>query len=67
MSIAWMAVVTVLIAGERLFPRPAVAVRTVAAVLLVLGIAMALWPGTVPGLTVPQAGHTMMMGIAHTR
>jgi predicted metal-binding membrane protein len=62
MSLAWMAVLTVLIAGERLLPRPDRAVRAVAAVLVVIGLAVALAPGWVPALTIPHAGHAMMMG-----
>jgi predicted metal-binding membrane protein len=61
MSITWMVVVTVLIAGERLLPRPALAVRATAGVLIVLGLAVAVSPTTVPGLTIPPAAHPMMM------
>ena len=41
MSITWMVVLTVLIAGERLVGRPSIAVPAVAAVLVVLGVGMA--------------------------
>ena len=49
MSIAWMAVLTVLIVGERVLPRPALATTAVAAVLVVLGVAVAAWPADLPG------------------
>jgi predicted metal-binding membrane protein len=64
MSLAWMAVLTVLIVGERLLPRPAVATGAVAAVLAVLGLAVAAWPTSLPGLTIPPASHPAMMRMA---
>lgn len=60
MSLTWMAVLTVLIAGERILPRPDRAVRAVAIVLVVIGLAVVLDPGSVPALTIPNAGHAMM-------
>ena len=63
MSITWMVVLTVLIAGERLAGRPSVAVPAVAAVLVVLGVGMAAAPASVPGLTIPPAGHHAGMGM----
>lgn len=60
MSVAWMAVVAALIAGERLLPRPAPLV--VALVLVGLAVSIALVPGDVPGFTVPGShSHAMMM------
>jgi predicted metal-binding membrane protein len=57
MSLAWMALVTGLIAAERLLPH---GVRVgVALALVVLGAWVALAPGGVPGLTVP---HSAPMG-----
>ena len=53
MSIAWMAFVAALIAAERLLPWKGPAVRAVAVVLAVLGIAVAFAPEKVPGLTIP--------------
>jgi predicted metal-binding membrane protein len=53
MSLAWMTVVAVLIAAERLLPRPAP--LAVALVLLALGTSVALVPGELPGFTVPDA------------
>ena len=54
MSVAWMALVAVLIAVEKLLPWKALANRTVAIALLVLGLAIMTAPARVPGLTVPQ-------------
>jgi predicted metal-binding membrane protein len=63
MSITWMVVLTVLIAGERLAGRPSVAVPAVAAVLVVLGVGIAAAPASVPGLTIPPTGHQAGMGM----
>jgi predicted metal-binding membrane protein len=54
MSLSWMAVVTVLILGERVLRPSAAIVRVVAAVLVVLGLAVAAAPASVPGLTIPR-------------
>jgi predicted metal-binding membrane protein len=65
MSIAWMAFVAALIAAERLLPWKAPAVRAIAVVLAVLGIAVAFAPEQVPGLTIPgtpDATPAMTMG-----
>ncbi|MFL5849097.1 MAG: DUF2182 domain-containing protein [Solirubrobacteraceae bacterium] len=51
MSLTWMAVVAVLVAGERLLHRRAR--LAVAVVLVALGAWVALAPGDVPALTVP--------------
>jgi predicted metal-binding membrane protein len=56
MSIAWMVVVALLIAVEKLLPWRGAATTGVAAVLLVLAIGVAAAPGRVPGLTVPAGG-----------
>jgi len=57
MSLTWMALVTVLVAWERTLPRPARPARLgVAAVLVALGLWVALAPGAVPGLTIPGSG-----------
>jgi predicted metal-binding membrane protein len=55
MSIGWMVLVAALIATEKLLPWRAVANRSVAIVLLVLGVVVALAPEHVPGLTLPNA------------
>jgi predicted metal-binding membrane protein len=60
MNIAWMAVVTGLIVGERVLPRPALTAVAVAAVLAVLGVAVAAWPADMPGLTIPAGSHSAM-------
>jgi predicted metal-binding membrane protein len=57
MSIGWMVFVSALIAAEKLLPWKAVATRSVALLLVVLGIAVAAAPDRVPGLTVPDSGH----------
>jgi predicted metal-binding membrane protein len=53
MSLGWMALIAAFIAGEKLLPWPVAAKRTVAVALLLLGLAVALVPGDVPGFTVP--------------
>lgn len=53
MSLVWMAVVTVLIALERLAPLTWPARNATAGVLLAIAVGVALAPGSVPGLTVP--------------
>jgi predicted metal-binding membrane protein len=53
MSLTWMAVVAALIAIEKLLPWRTVASRGTAVVLATLGLAVALAPEQVPGLTVP--------------
>jgi predicted metal-binding membrane protein len=69
MSVGWMAFVAALIATEKLLPWKAVANRGIAALLVVLGLAVAFVPEDVPGFTEPnsaQAHHhgmgTMGMG-----
>ncbi len=53
MSIGWMVLIAALIALEKLLPWKAVANRSVAVLLVVLGLAVAFVPDKVPGLTVP--------------
>jgi predicted metal-binding membrane protein len=53
MSIGWMVLIAALIALEKLLPWKAVANRSVAVLLVVLGLAVALVPDKVPGLTLP--------------
>jgi predicted metal-binding membrane protein len=55
MSVGWMAFVAAMIALEKLLPWKAFATRGVAAVLVTLGFAVALFPHHVPGLTMPTA------------
>jgi predicted metal-binding membrane protein len=59
MSISWMAFVAALIAGEKLLPSPVAAKRGVAVLLAALGIAVALVPEDVPGLTIPGSPEAM--------
>jgi predicted metal-binding membrane protein len=74
MSIPWMIVLAAVIAGEKLLPWKAVANRLIALALLALGLGVALVPGHVPGLTLPnspaaaRAMHAMhAMPAMHTR
>jgi predicted metal-binding membrane protein len=53
MNIAWMIVVAALVAVEKLLPWDGVAIGATAAFIAVLGLAVALAPGHVPGLTIP--------------
>jgi predicted metal-binding membrane protein len=55
MSIGWMVLIAALIALEKLLPWKAVANRSVAALLVVLGLAVAFVPDEVPGLTLPNS------------
>ena len=55
MSIGWMVLIAALIALEKLLPWEAVANRSVAVLLVVLGLAVALVPDKVPGLTLPDS------------
>ncbi len=65
MSVPWMVVIAGLIALEKLLPRKELANRLVAITLVILGLGVALAPGHVPGLTLPDspqaraAMHTM--------
>jgi predicted metal-binding membrane protein len=61
MSLGWMAVIAAFIAGEKLLPWPRPARFGIAVALLVLGLAVALAPGDVPGFNEP-AGEMEMMG-----
>ncbi|TMM06631.1 MAG: DUF2182 domain-containing protein [Actinobacteria bacterium] len=55
MSITWMVLIAALIAAERLLPWRAAAVYGVAVTLAVLGIWVAVAPGDLPGLTIPDS------------
>jgi predicted metal-binding membrane protein len=55
MSIGWMVFIAALIALEKLLPWKAVANRSVATLLVVLGLAVAFVPDNVPGLTLPNS------------
>jgi predicted metal-binding membrane protein len=63
MSLTWMVLLTVLIAGERLVAQRSVAVPAVAAVLVVLGVGIAAAPASVPALTIPPTGHHAARGM----
>jgi predicted metal-binding membrane protein len=53
MSVGWMALIAAFIAGEKLLPRPVIARRTVAVILLGLGLGVAFAPDAVPGFSEP--------------
>jgi len=55
MSVGWMVFVAALIATEKLLPWKAIANRGIAVLLLTLGVAVALVPGQVPGLSLPDS------------
>jgi predicted metal-binding membrane protein len=61
MSLAWMAVISVLIAVEKLLPWRAAATAGVAAILAALAVGVAASPVHVPGLTVPSDTHGTQM------
>jgi predicted metal-binding membrane protein len=56
MSLGWMALIAAFIAGEKLLPWPAAARRTVALLLLLLGLGVAFLPADVPGFAEPGSG-----------
>jgi hypothetical protein len=53
MSIAWMILIAGLIAFEKLLPWEVVPSGASAALLVVLGVAVMIFPDQVPGLTIP--------------
>ena len=55
MSVGWMLFVAGLIAIEKLLPWKAIANRGISLVLVALGLAVALAPGQVPALTLPDS------------
>jgi predicted metal-binding membrane protein len=61
MSVQWMIVVAALIAVEKLLPWRRAAVGITIAVLVLLGLGVAFFPGDVPGLTVPMEMMQMPM------
>ena len=54
MSPGWMALIAAFIAAEKLLPWPAAARRTVAVLLIALGLGVAFAPADVPGFTTPD-------------
>jgi predicted metal-binding membrane protein len=56
MSLGWMALIAAFIAAEKLLPWPAAARRTVAVLLLALGLGVAFVPADVPGFVEPGGG-----------
>jgi predicted metal-binding membrane protein len=55
MSLGWMVLIAAMIALEKLLPWKAAANRSVAVLLVVLGLAVAFIPDSVPGLTLPNS------------
>jgi predicted metal-binding membrane protein len=55
MSVGWMVLVAALIAAEKLLPWKAVANRSIAVLLVVLGLGVAFVAEDVPGLTLPNS------------
>ena len=53
MSLGWMALIAAFIAAEKLLPWPVAARRTVAVLLLFLGLGIAIAPADVPGFAEP--------------
>jgi predicted metal-binding membrane protein len=53
MNLAWMIVVAALVAIEKLLPWSRVAIGAVIVFIVALGLAVALAPDQVPGLTIP--------------
>jgi predicted metal-binding membrane protein len=60
MSLGWMVLVASLVAVEKLLPWREVAERGVALGLVALGLAVAFFPGEVPGFTSPGSDEMMM-------
>ena len=60
MSLAWMVLISALIAAERLAPRRTLATFAVASVLAALAIGVAAAPTRVPALTIPSSRGTAM-------
>jgi predicted metal-binding membrane protein len=61
MSVAWMVVIALLIAVEKLLPWRAAATAAVTLTLVALAIGVAASPSSVPALTVPDDGGSMTM------
>jgi predicted metal-binding membrane protein len=59
MSVGWMVFIAALIALEKLLPWKEVANRSIAVLLLVLGLTVAFAPEDVPGLTLPDSPEAM--------
>ncbi len=53
MSVTWMIVLAAVVAIEKLLPWNGVAIGAIVVFIAALGLAVALVPGSVPGLTIP--------------
>jgi Predicted metal-binding integral membrane protein (DUF2182) len=68
MSVGWMALISVLIAAERLLPWRALATTGVASLLVVVAIGVAAAPARLPMLRIPHSGAAMQaMGASPAR
>ncbi len=68
MSVGWMALISVLVAAERLLPWRALATTGVASLLAAVAIGVAAAPARVPMLTIPHGAAAMQaMGVSPTR
>ena len=63
MSVAWMAVIALVVFAEKVLPGGRRLTLGIAAALVVLGLWIALAPGSVPGLTEPGGTAPMEMGM----
>ena len=61
MSVLWMAVIAGVIFAEKVLPHGLRLPRAVAPALVLLGIWMAVWPSSVPGLTEPDRSPSVEM------
>lgn len=59
MSLVWMAVITVVIAVQKLIAQARTGLLLAAVVLAALAIGVALAPASVPALTIPSGGSAM--------
>jgi predicted metal-binding membrane protein len=64
MSLGWMVIVAAAVAIEKLLPWSRVAVAATVSLLVVLGLAVAFFPASVPGLTLPDSGGGMGSSMA---
>jgi predicted metal-binding membrane protein len=62
MSVAWMVLVSALIAAEKLLPRKEVASRGIVVLLALLAVGVAFAPEDVPALTIPGSSAAMEAG-----
>jgi predicted metal-binding membrane protein len=54
MSLSWMALISALIALEKMLPSRRIAAGVTATILLCLGVLVLAWPSVIPGLNTPS-------------